>query len=372
MKRLIALILILLLSAGLAACGIIRRPVEPPPSGPAVPESPASPEQPEAPQPEGPEIPATEVTNVIMELDYNEQAQVTGHITAFSIDGNVAWEYVTNACYVGQCDVLQAIGVGPGGYMFLETGSIYCLDLPTGEVLWVNEDFGGESAYWDFDEAGNLYLTGYFGPWLFGIDPGGNTIVDYRTMPAEYEAGFFWPASLSVDTADFVHIRYSSNDMILIIDPDEGEVLDWYWYTEALDIDFLAGTWVDDEENPTVILTIYPDSDFVPEAYDFFFTLNVNEETTYYYEGRFKLDTLYDDDSPGKDWLRSELVDTNDPMFEYTSNIGDFIVTYSYRGDDAPHCIYLAQVNNGDSLFSINLNAFGVHLHKLSDTGPVG
>ncbi len=44
-------------------------------------------------------------------------------------------------------------------------------------------------------------------------------------MPAEYEEhGFYWPASLFVDSDGMIHIRYYSNDMIMIIDPTLGVV----------------------------------------------------------------------------------------------------------------------------------------------------
>ncbi|MGI6072251.1 MAG: hypothetical protein ACOX75_04480 [Lachnospiraceae bacterium] len=248
MKKIISITLILLLLTGLAACGRIGRLINPQPpvsTGQSetpevsVTQPPASTGQSETPeidvtqppastgQPETPEVNVAKVESIEMNLEFNENAQVTGFITAFSDDGNVVWEYVTNTCNVGQCDVIQEIGLGYTGFMFLEQGSIYCLDKESGGILWVNEDFGGYGASWDFDRADNLYLTGYFGPWLFGVDPDGKTVADFRAVPAELEEnGYFLPESLFVDHDGLIRIRYYSNDMTVRIDPGSGELVD--------------------------------------------------------------------------------------------------------------------------------------------------
>ncbi|NLV75268.1 MAG: hypothetical protein GXY52_11405 [Chloroflexi bacterium] len=73
------------------------------------------------------------------------------------------------------------------------------------------------------DDEDNLYLTGYSGSWLFCVDPNGKTLVDFSVMPVEYEEhGFYWPSSLFVESDGMIHIRYYSNDMIMIIDPALG------------------------------------------------------------------------------------------------------------------------------------------------------
>ncbi len=342
MKKIISLILVLLLLVGLTACSKTGG------SGGQTPE-PAEPK----------------VEKIEMQLEHDKEAQITGYIKAFADDGSIVWEYTTNRCPVGQNDLIQEIGLSSAGYMFLEMGSVYCLDPATGEVLWVNEDFGGDGASWDFDDTGNLYLTGYFEPWLFCVGPDGKTLADYRAIPEEYEDYFYWPASLSLDSDGMVHIHYFSNDLILIVEPFEGEVIDTYWYTEALDEEFLTGEWLDDKYNPTVRLIVYDNLDF-----EFF--LNVDSKTSYYYEGRFDLDILSEEYSPGPDWLRTELIYTDDPVIDEIGSVGDFIVTYSSR-DGEDDYIYLVQVNNGDSFLSVNLDEFGVVLFRVSESaGPVG
>ncbi len=364
MKKFISLVLVMILLTGLAACGKS--------GGNANNEPPVSPVQPEAPEPGAPQPPEPQIQGIVMELEYNEKAQVTGHITAHAIGGSVAWEYVTDTYNVGQCDVIQEIGLRTPGFMFIAAGSIYCLDPYSGEIRWVNEDFGGESASWDFDEEGNLFLTGYFGPWIFGVNPEGETIAFHDSMPEGWEeADYFWPASLIADSDGMLRIHYYSNDMVMLIDPFCGEVVANFLYTETLDFEFLTGEWVDNEENPTVTLTIYPGgSEFDAEARDYYFTIKADEETTYYYEGRFRLETYDSARSPEKDWLSSELVDTNDPIFASIGGIGDFIVNYSYRGDDAQHCICLVQPDEAYSFLFMYLDIPEVFLYKLS--GAVG
>jgi hypothetical protein len=345
MKKYISLILAILLSAGLAACGSTGDPAEP-----------------------APEIAEAEVEKIEMQLEYNEKAQVRGFIQAFTSDGSLVWEHTTNTCGVGQVDTIQEIGLGPAGYLFLEEGSIYCLDPDTGEMLWKNEDFGGAGASWGFDDAGNLYLTGYFEPWLFGVDRSGKTLADYRTMPTYYEeAGFYWPASLSVEDDGTVHIRYHSNDRILGIDPSAGAVIDNRQYAEPLDAEFLVGEWADNEVSPTVRLV-------VSDNLEFEFFLNVDSETSYCYEGRFILDILNEEYSKEPDWLCSELVYTDDPVIGAIGGIGNFIVTYSSRGGYGDDCFCLTQVNDGYSFLSINLDVCDVMLYRVPQSagGPVG
>ena len=155
-----------------------------------------------------------------------------------------------------------------------------------------------------------------------------------------------------------VHIC-SFNDQILVIDPADGEVINEYPYTEALDAKFLEGEWIDDEEDPSVTLRVYDNLEF--EVF-----LNANDGNAYYYEGRFNLDTLSEEYSPGPDWLRTDLVYTTDPVFDDADNIGDFIVNYSIRENVIGDAICLAQINNGDSFLSYNLGIFDIMLYRIA------
>ncbi|NMA93735.1 MAG: hypothetical protein GX975_03630 [Clostridiales bacterium] len=351
MKKFISLVLVIIFLTGLAACGK---------SGDnANNEPPVSPVQPETPP--TPEV-APVVEAIDMQLEYNQHAQVTGYIKGLSADGSVVWEHVTETCNVGQCDVIQNIGVSSAGYMFLAGGSLYCLDPDNGELRWVNEGFGGDGASWDFDEEGNLFLTGYFGPWIFGVNPEGETIAYQNVMPEHYEAeGYYWPSALLADSDGFIRIRYFGNSRVMIVDPFCGEIIYDYMYAEPLDVEFLAGDWVDNADDPSVFMKIGEDLKY--EIH-----LNLDNGTSYYYEGEFELDTLYEEHGTGPDWLRSYLDYTDDPIID-TIGMGDFIVNYSSRGQ-GDDWICFAQINNGDSFLSVNLNVFELILYKL--TGPVG
>lgn len=350
MKRIISLILVPFLLLGLVACGNGGRTFggqEPKVEG-------------LKPKVEAPKVEAPKVASIEMNLEYNDEAQVRGFITASSSDGSAVWEYETKTCYVGQYDTIQEIGLSPAGYMFLEEGTVYCLDSSTGEVRWINEDFGGEGAFWDFDDKGSIYLSGAYAPWLVGIDIEGKTIANYREVPAEYiERGYSGSLSLLVDEGGRIHIS-SYNNNVLVIDPADGEVIDEYPYTEALNAEFLEGDWVDNEENPTVRLVVYNNLEF-----DFY--LYLEDGTSYYYEGRFVLDTLSEEYSPGTDWLRTDLIYTEDPVFENADSIGEFIVNYSIRGGGIGDTILLTQINNGDSFISYHTSIFETMLYKIAN-----
>ena len=415
MKKSISLALVLLLSVGLAACSITIAPAghttgttgtnpavssgqpetspsqttdtptgttstEPPassaqpatspsqttdaPTGTTTTEPPATSTQPETQPSQTSEVTTTNVERIELQLTSEAGAKVKGTIRAFSINGTQLWEYVTNSCYVGMCDVIQSIGITRAGYLFLEAGSVYCLDPATGKVRWVNEDFGGEGASWAFDTEENVYLTGYIEPWLFCIDPDGKTVVKHSVAPAEYvDAGFFWPESLFVDGDGKVHIHYMSNEEVMIMDPVAGTVLDTYKYGESLNADFLIGDWMDKAEYPSVRLRIFDNLNF--EMF-----VDADNGVLYHYEGRFTLDTLNEKYSHGKDLLRSRIVSTDDSDFAKLGTVGDFVVTDSFRDGGMDDYIWLAPANGDDSVLRIRLDVYGIQLYRVPSIGP--
>ncbi|NMA93696.1 MAG: hypothetical protein GX975_03435 [Clostridiales bacterium] len=356
MRKIISLILVLVLLVGLAACGRT--------GGNANNEPPVPPEKSETPQPEAPkapEVPAV-VEAIDMQLESNQNAQVTGRIKGLAADGTVLWEYVTETCDVGQNQAIQDVGVSTAGYIFLAGGSVYCLDPDTGELRWVNEDFGGDGASWDFDEDDNLFLTGAFQPWIFGVNPDGETIAHHDAMPEGLEEeGYYWANALIADSKGFVRIRYFGNNRVLVIDPFCGEVNYDYMYAEPLDAEFLAGEWTDNVDDPDVYMKI-------DENLQFEIRLYLDDGTSYYYEGRFELDTIYEEHGTGPDWLRSYLDYTDDPIID-TIGMGDFIVNYSSRGEGSDWICFV-QISNGDSFLSVNLNLFEIILYRITE--PLG
>lgn len=72
-------------------------------------------------------------------------------------------------------------------YIFNSEGTIYSLDLETGDILWENSDFGGQIAIAELDEnAGNLFITGYYGPDFYVIDVNGKTIHKIEKFDSNY------------------------------------------------------------------------------------------------------------------------------------------------------------------------------------------
>ena len=137
-------------------------------------------------------------------------------ITGNDADGNLVWTYETPEIGIGQLDNLQDIMTTNTGYLFLQEGTIVCLDLYTGEVSWTNSDFGGASVSWTTDYEGkNLYICGYYGPDLFVMDLSTGETVNRITNDKDC----YWCAGISYINEHQVDIYYEGNDQILSFDP---------------------------------------------------------------------------------------------------------------------------------------------------------
>lgn len=150
----------------------------------------------------------------------NDRGQVKGILEAFDENGDSLWTYETEYYGVTELDVVQDIGMSKNGYLILAGGSIYCIDVNSGNpnILWKNDEFAGASASFDFDEKYNLYICGYYGPHLMVIDSDGNTVNRYDILDSEVD----WPCSLTyVDNK--VLIGFENEDATYSIDPKTGE-----------------------------------------------------------------------------------------------------------------------------------------------------
>lgn len=103
-----------------------------------------------------------------------------------------------------------------------DDGKISALDAVSGETMWTNDDFGGYPSAWDFDDAGNLYVCGYYGPDLMVIDKYGNTVVREDDIS---DGTCCWPSMLTVNDSDggkvsiyFDHCDGEDNGTILTVE----------------------------------------------------------------------------------------------------------------------------------------------------------
>ncbi len=160
--------------------------------------------------------------------------------TAYAEDGSVMWTYRTENSMAAQLETLEYIGMYDG-LVYINEQSLYddmlnaegmvevygrlrTLDARTGEVVWDNTDYDGGSSSWDFDEEGNLYIGGYFGPDCMKIGTVGETI--WKVDSADSDA--FWMYSLEYKDGE-IALSYEANDFgeqeTVIISAENGERL---------------------------------------------------------------------------------------------------------------------------------------------------
>lgn len=147
-----------------------------------------------------------------LEKSISESYYESAIISGITEDGKVVWQYQTGEYPVAQLDSVEEIGLYNDMYYFCEGGAIVTLNLQNGEIIWKNEEFIGAGVCYDFDEQGNLYIAGYFGPDLMVVDVNGRTVNRYSVFNDEK---FIWPYKLDY-TNDYVFITYEHYD-------------DWMW-----------------------------------------------------------------------------------------------------------------------------------------------
>ncbi len=238
MKKLLHLTALLLcLALLLSACG--GRPAEEE-SAPAARhtssprnETPAS-EPSAAPAPELPVTPAPEVVEV--QVHYGETTEIE-HVefSGMSADGQELWKQIFTTNYRTELTLIQPIGVWRDRYYLNNNGTVVCLRLSDGAILWENEDFHGASISGLIDERnGSVYLCGYYGPDFFACDSEGRTLCLYGTVVD----GCWWPTDMCWIGPDELEIWYASTDPM---QPFYVDVRDftfrWDFGTEPMDAD---------------------------------------------------------------------------------------------------------------------------------------
>lgn len=169
----------------------------------------ATPEEPTA-EPteatEAPTAPAWEGYEVTYEYLISKEGQEFCVLTGIDPAGNTAWTYISESYDMAQLERLSDIGRFQDRYYFVEDGSVVALEVCTGDVLWINDDFGGgysmeKSAM--IDDDGCVYLCGFFGPDFFAVDAAGNTLQKIECLDPDY----YWAYRLEqVDQQIEVHL----------------------------------------------------------------------------------------------------------------------------------------------------------------------
>ncbi len=150
-------------------------------------------------------------------VDNEADATEYAVISAYGSGKKVLWEYTTREAFVTELDTVEEIGATPYGYLCNVGGTITCIDFD-GKLKWENEEFGGASISYSFDNNYNLNIAGYYGPDLFIVDKDGQTIAEY----GPFSDDFYWPTGLVYEDGR-VRITYDSNGAIISIDTATGD-----------------------------------------------------------------------------------------------------------------------------------------------------
>ena len=136
-----------------------------------------------------------------------ERAVVRG----YDEEQRVIWTYETASYQLAQLNRVNDIGLFQGKYYFVEDGTVITLNPADGTVIWKSSVKVGSHAEqaFDFDSAGNLYISGYLGPDLTILSPEGKTIGQFATLMEDY----YWPFIVDAGDDGFVKITFESADL---------------------------------------------------------------------------------------------------------------------------------------------------------------
>jgi len=80
------------------------------------------------------------------------------------------------------------IGIKNGMYYLYADGCVITLDLNTGQEIWNYPAIGGTASngFFDFDDAGTLYICGHYGPDLAVVDKDGKLLKKIVSFDEDY------------------------------------------------------------------------------------------------------------------------------------------------------------------------------------------
>lgn len=91
-------------------------------------------------------------------------------------DNNTIWAYETQKVHNTELNTVEFLSIVGNNIYINESGIITALDIKTGKMIWQNTEYKGASSSFCVDENNNLYISGYYEPFLHIIDENGKTI----------------------------------------------------------------------------------------------------------------------------------------------------------------------------------------------------
>lgn len=132
-------------------------------------------------------------------------------ITCVDAAGDELWTVKPKAVEMTELDQFVEIGVYNDLYYYVDAAHVTALDLATGTQKWQVTYYNicpCEEAF-DFDEEGNLFIAGYYGPDFVGISKYGEVLCAYETFSDD----FWWPTVVTVaDTKATIQFDGSFDD----------------------------------------------------------------------------------------------------------------------------------------------------------------
>ncbi len=145
----------------------------------------------------------TEVPTETVELSYDayqvlytymeEDDQEYYILQGIDHQGNLLWSKETQRFDKAEVQRVSHIGTYEGKYIYNENGNVIALDVITGELVWKNEDFGGNLSADTgalIDDAGFIYLCGALGPDFIAIDSDGNTVKKVEQFSQKHSGAY--------------------------------------------------------------------------------------------------------------------------------------------------------------------------------------
>ena len=162
------------------------------------------------------EIPEDERVMGIMEDIANGPGTEVKCFMGVTLDEKVIWSFETPESYIGQYETLEYIGSCNGKVYLNIQGltdrennkeGVYCLELQTGKVLWICEDFMGCGVSHAFDDDGILYIGGYESVACAAIDENGKMLWKVDTLGDD----FYWLYDITLED-DLIKLSFEGGD----------------------------------------------------------------------------------------------------------------------------------------------------------------
>lgn len=212
------------------------------------------------------------VVDVKLEIKY-EGTEEYAVINGVSESGENVWTKITEKEPVAELEGIYSIGVLNEKFIYVDAGTIVALALEDGVEIWKNSDFEGSGCY-VVDEAGRIYMSGYYGPDFFAINENGETlckiekldincyypfqieIVDGKVLLTYEEDGAGSNAAYQIDMTTFEYERVQED---IVLSNDELCSLAGQYYEKISGTPAPENIVVDSEDGNQVTIWLYQD-----------------------------------------------------------------------------------------------------------------